>query len=439
MGKGFLGCLTVLLAGAGLAYGQATDETLPPPRTFPSSGASAVPAAEAAKSPVPTPGADGLYHGIGIPEDGGAGAGGDRFWFGAEYLLWWFKRPEFPPLVTTGTFESQGVLGVPGTTILFGGPVSDSNRARSGFRFNAGMWLDCERTCGLEADFFYFPEFSNDKVFGPASGQLLARPFISLNTMMESAEITSLMGLAKGSTTVSTPNKFYSPEINMIHKLCCGCNYSLAYILGFRYLELDDAVDITEDIRVNPDASQFPPGFQQFAQFAGAHIVVNDHFATRNQFYGGQAGLDYGCAKGRWEFEVRGKLGLGDNHETIDINGSQVVTFANGMTQTFRGGLLALPSNIGHYTRNRFAVVPEVNVNVGYRVTNCLCVYMGYSFLYWSRVARAGDQIDRVVDVSQIPNFGQGIPPTGFARPAVPFKETDFWAQGLNFGIEITW
>jgi hypothetical protein len=65
---------------------------------------------------------------------------------------------------------------------------------------------------------------------------------------------------------------------------------------------------------------------------------------------------------------------------------------------------------------------------------------MGYSFLYWSNVWRAGDQIDRVVDVTQIPNFAPpDVQPTGFARPGVPFRTSDFWAQGLNFGVEFTW
>lgn len=435
MRKGFLGCLIVVVASAGVAFGQPADETLPTPRVSLTAPTASPTAPGSADLHPLVPGPDGLYPDMGLPGDGG---GPGRFWFSAEYLLWWFKKPQFPPLVTTGPFSSQGILDQPGTQVLFGGPAQDDNTGRSGARFTAGFWLDCDKSCGIEIGGFFFPERDNDKVFGAELGQLLARPFISLNTMTENSEITSLMGLAKGTTTVSTPSKFFSPEVNFIHKLCCGCCYQLDLIYGFRYLELDEAVDITENIRVTSDPNQFPPGFAGFARFAGASIVVNDRFATKNQFYGGQVGADYGCCKGPWQFQVRGKLGLGDNHEIVDINGGQRVTFANGVTQGFKGGLLALPSNIGHFTRDRFAVVPEVNLNVGYRVTDCLCVYAGYTFLYWNRVVRPGDQIDRVIDTSQIPNFGQGTP-TGFARPGVPFKETDFWAQGLNVGVEITW
>ena len=45
------------------------------------------------------------------------------------------------------------------------------------------------------------------------------------------------------------------------------------------------------------------------------------------------------------------------------------------------------------------------------------------------------DQIDRVLDVNQIPNFVPG-PPVTQVRPIVPFRQADFWAQGINFGLE---
>ena len=101
------------------------------------------------------------------------------------------------------------------------------------------------------------------------------------------------------------------------------------------------------------------------------------------------------------------------------------------------GGILALPTNSGHFTHDPFAVVPEVGLNVGYQVTNRLRLFMGYSFLYWSNVVRPGDVIDRTVNLTQIPsNLGPGTL-VGPARPAVVLKDTDFWAQGLNFGVAV--
>jgi hypothetical protein len=108
--------------------------------------------------------------------------------------------------------------------------------------------------------------------------------------------------------------------------------------------------------------------------------------------------------------------------------------------RTAVGGLLALPTNIGHFSRDRFSVVPEIGVNLGYQLTDHLRAYVGYNFLYWTNVVRPGAQIDRVLDVTLIPNFPvPGAVPTGQNRPMVPFKENDFWAQGINFGLEFRW
>jgi hypothetical protein len=80
--------------------------------------------------------------------------------------------------------------------------------------------------------------------------------------------------------------------------------------------------------------------------------------------------------------------------------------------------------------------VPEVGLNVGYQVTSCVRVYAGYTFLFWNNAARPGEQIDRIVNVSQVPSAVGPGGLVGTPRPAVLFKDTEFWAQGVNFGLE---
>src|SRR5882757_3784944 len=79
------------------------------------------------------------------------------FWLGAEYLNWSIKGDKLPPLVTTsppGTPIGQaGVLGAPGTSVLFGNG-STANGWRSGVRVRGGYWFDSQRTEGVEAQFF---------------------------------------------------------------------------------------------------------------------------------------------------------------------------------------------------------------------------------------------------------------------------------------------
>jgi hypothetical protein len=80
--------------------------------------------------------------------------------------------------------------------------------------------------------------------------------------------------------------------------------------------------------------------------------------------------------------------------------------------------------------------VPEGGVTLGYQVTSHLRVTLGYTFLYTSNVVRPGNLIDRGVNPSQVNALlGQGAF-AGPVRPAFPGGDSDFWVQGLNFGME---
>jgi hypothetical protein len=171
--------------------------------------------------------------------------------------------------------------------------------------------------------------------------------------------------------------------------------------------------------------------------FAGANIAVSDRFSTHNEFWGGQIGVDGGWTWGRWSLDGLLKLALGGTYEAVNVAGGQSVTLPGGGTPTtFVGGLLALPGNIGFASRDRFAVVPEVGVKAGVFVTEHLRLTIGYTFLYWSDVVRPGDQIDRALDETRIPNFPTGLAPTAGVHPALVLRSSDFWAQGLSFGCE---
>jgi len=73
------------------------------------------------------------------------------------------------------------------------------------------------------------------------------------------------------------------------------------------------------------------------------------------------------------------------------------------------------------------------------QLTRRLKARVGYSLLWVNRVARAGEQIDPVVNVTQFPILSGNGPLIGKARPALKLAETDFWAHGLNVGLELTY
>ena len=99
--------------------------------------------------------------------------------------------------------------------------------------------------------------------------------------------------------------------------------------------------------------------------------------------------------------------------------------------------MLALASNSGRSFQNQFTAIPEVGLNLGYRLTNNIEVIVGYGFMYWANVLRPGDQIDTNLNPNLIPTsntFGVGGGP---AHPAAILQEAGFWAQGLNVGFEV--
>jgi hypothetical protein len=349
------------------------------------------------------------------------------FWARAEYLLRWFRDQQVPPLVTTGPAMANGqngFLGAPGTVVLLGGNIDGG--VRSGARLTVGGWCDDDCDLGVEASGFFIGQRSFRFSANSSQFPVLARPFFSLNTMSESAQEATTPGRSSGSVSVDSPSRLWGAEIDLRCNLCCGCGTRLDFLAGPRYVQLDEGLHINESLL----------GLAGAGPQAGSQIFVNDRFDTRNQFYGGQVGLDYELTRGRWSLDLLGKLALGVTHQEVDIAGSQLIVSPTGMVTAFNGGLLALPSNSGHFTRDRFSVLPEVTLTLGYQLTDWCRLSVGYNLLYWSSVVRPGDQIDRVLDETLIPNFPTNAAPTGQLRPAPTLRSTDFWAQGVNFGVE---
>jgi hypothetical protein len=357
----------------------------------------------------------------------------NRYWFSAEYLLWNTKQHRTPPLVTTSNPpDSLGVLGMPGTGILFGGVID--NEDLSGARFTVGGWLDACEHFGLEGSIFFLGRRSARFDAASNGTPLLARPFFNANPAVnaEDAQLVANPALASipgllpltGRINVSLSSQLWGFETNALCNLCRGCWGRADLIGGFRYLRLRDSLDISENLLV-PLSSPVA---------AGQTTFLNDHFATRNQFFGPQVGVRGELDWRRWQLDVTAKVALGSTYERVNIDGATIITPLGGPSTAYLGGLLAQPTNIGQFSRDRFAVVPEIGLNLGYKFTDHLRAFVGYDFLYWSSVARLGDQIDRTVNSTQIaPRTG---PFTGPARPAFEFKNTDYWAHGVNFGVE---
>lgn len=351
-----------------------------------------------------------------------------RIWASAEYLMWWQRSQAVPPLVTSspaGTpIINSGVLGLNSTTVLYDS-VPDSTR--SGGRFTIGTW--CPHFCnlGIEGSFFSLGRQTHTSIFGSSGDPQFDRPIFNAITGKQASEQVSNNNLM-GSAAVYNYSQLWGADINVRRRWHCGDHYYIDWLAGYRHLNLSEGIEVTENLQIIDPVTRAP----------GGQFIVRDSFATRNQFNGMQIGFDSECRFwSRCFVGLNAKLALGSVHQSVEINGSTTFNnFPAPFGGTFPGGLLALPgTNIGRYTQNRFGVLPEVGLKIGMDLNDHWRVFIGYDFLYLNNVVRPGDQIDLRVN----PNFqpsaagpGSGIGPR---VPAVLFRTSDYWAQGLNFGL----
>jgi hypothetical protein len=369
-----------------------------------------------------------------------------------EYLLWWTRGSTYPPLVTTdspnvpqGAFADanavaggQGALPPAGTgQLIFGGQQEDP-RTHSGARFHGTYWLGDCGAWGIEAGFFFLGEQSDRFAADSDASAVLARPFINALNGQEARQLVATPGAApgdalalRGAIAIDAPSRLWGWDVALRRCLCSDECWKVDGSLGYRHLSLTEALNITEDIV----SARAVPGTTNLD--LGNRIRVFDLFQTHNEFDGVQLGLR---GEYRWQhlvFEGKARLGLGNVHQRVDIAGAQVISRLTGQVQTLNGGFLALPSNSGPLSQNRFGVVPEVGIKVGYQISDGLRAYVGYDFLFWNSVLRPADQVDRRLNPLLIPGFI--IPPqpfTGPALPRVPLQTTSYWAQGVSFGLE---
>lgn len=347
------------------------------------------------------------------------------FWASAEYLLWWIKSNPLPPLMVQG---QPGLLGAPGVNVVLGGNELSGNE-RSGGRFRAGYYLDDDRTLAVEGSYFFLAQSSSTQsVFsnGQSPADILFIPIINPVTgATSSIQVYAPIPGGFGFGRVSVDTFLQGAEANAVaKKLVNSGGLHLGLLGGFRYFQLHEKLTYDE-----LNGATLP------AQLFG----TADQFETNNQFYGGQLGVQLEWAKGRWFALASGKIAVGGMQKEIDVFGTTTGVGQTGLgfNGTVPGGTFAQGTNFGHRTGSSYAILEEVTLNAGLHVRRDIVVFAGYNFLHVDRILRPGDQIDTQVNLTQYPgNGGMTGVVTGPARPAAMFNKSDFWAQGINFGLE---
>jgi len=396
-----------------------------------------------------------------------------KYWFRGDYLLWWTRGPRVAPLVSTG------VIGEPGTEILFGNERVNGD-SRSDFRINFGWWFHCGRTVGVEFDYFTLGDTGTDFRFqssGESGSPYYARPFYDVNpaVMGENAEDVShptwLAGTVDGRIEESFESAGANLRLNLLCNMpCCSCGcgescdegcqpsgcgdscgpqagcagaarcrglsslcdrlhracYRVDFIAGYRHYALDDSLRVNESLYYREGHGFYP---------AGATFDILDSFRSHNDFHGGELGLVTQFYRNRWSLELLAKMALGNNCRVVNISGQTVFDSHQPGDEpaVFDAGILAGDTNSGRYTSNEFVVIPQFGAELGYQLTCRLRAFVGYNFIYWANVARASEQVDYTLNSTYFPNGG---PVEGEPRPEFVWNDSDFWAQGMNLGME---
>lgn len=382
-----------------------------------------------------------------------------HFYGGAEYLMWWVKdAPLSVPLVSAGPVATthHGLLGIPAkngadSTVLYGAPHSpaqggnDSQRFQgfSGTRLTLGYSFGNEHRFGLEASGFALQQQSvgygarGDETGNPVAGIPVNNsvPY-TIGSMTVRAGEDSLpfslpndpsrsrgSGIITGAVEVVNNLQLWGAELNGVISLYRKPSWELSGLIGLRYLDLSESLNLTTRIQ----------GLS--GPYTGQFGVAADGLSTKNQFFGGTLGLRESYSSGRLSVDVTARVSLGVSHETQNIAGGFYSINFSAPYAAGTEGIFAQPANEGRTSSNKFAIVPEAQIKIGYAITPRLRATIGYDFLYYSNVMRPGDQINR--DLPKGQTFNQADPTVSKTSPSRLSKTTDFFAHGVSVGMEL--
>ena len=337
-----------------------------------------------------------------------------------EYLMWWGRGQNIPALVTTNPDpNARPVLSDPNTTTLFGNQGIQQN-LRSGFRISVNHQLENGSLLGGR---FWALEQARSNYSNASNGNPnLGIPFFNTQVPGEDALLVAFPGITtNGSVNVRTGNELLGADAWFRRSISRDAGFQMDWLAGYQFVRMNDSL-FMNSTQTDINGIVVP---------VGTVISVADNFRTSSEFHGGTLGVVVDNHYGAWQLDLLAKVALGNMHQTVNVSGSNTVTEPGLPSTTSASGLFAQGTNSGIRSRNRLAFIPEINCNLGYRINDQWSVMMGYSFLYISDVVVAGGQIDRAINLSQNPG-----PLVGPVRPAPLLNSTDYWVQGLNFGVD---
>jgi hypothetical protein len=344
--------------------------------------------------------------------------------FSGDWLHWWSKTMATPPLLTTSYPADNGVIGQPTTAILAGGNGIEFDPIE-GFRLLARYALN--DTYAVEVSGFYL---SNGGRCWNVFADVLAIPYVDPTTGQNASLVlasTATNG-PSGYAAIQNSTQLWNMEAQGTMQGLVDLDQPIELIAGLRYMQLTDDLRLWSYMKTNATTT-----FVGASMSSGTTYTGLDEFWTRNHFVGAQAGLRSRWRADRCTIEGTLTLGLGSTHQEVNVYGYTNVNIPPQATAI--GSVFSQTTNIGRYSRDVFAIVPQGRITVGYFVFDLVHVFIGYDVLYWNNVVRAASQIDPQVSPSLIP-LVSGSTRVGTAPPP-RLITSDYWALGLSLGLDI--
>lgn len=333
-------------------------------------------------------------------------------WFGsAEWLLWYRRGQSFPVLAATG--EDEDPAEVP----LFGGE-REGETSESGLRVTVGTWLDRTQCRSATVRLWGLGNEQIDFAVDGDAGLTIVRPFFDVTTLPGSAEENIVVRPdTPDFLRIGFESEVYGGDASIRQLWVRGLGARVDFLYGYQYLRLDERLAIRSRTGGFPDAQ----------------LSVTDSFEVENEFHGGQIGLGAFYEEGCWTFHGLAKVGFGNLERRGTLAGTTTTQVGADPAATTNQGLLVRDTNAGSSSDSTFAVSPELSLGLGYRMNHWMDLSIGYSFLMVTDALQTWRTLDNQLAVNL------EDPPVDPARPARTFSYGDYWAQGINFGVNFNY